>query len=125
MAFRASELFRMVGQTDTLLDEAWTQRKWSTFVLLWLAASVGMALVPALIIFVLLLIPGGLYNAFAPLARLRTIGITFGELLHLAIGLGVIIGLFTLVFTVPVMAFRQVCGDLNKRSTHPIADEAH
>jgi hypothetical protein len=125
MAFRPSELFRMVGQSDALLDEAWTHRKWSTFVLLWLAVSIGMAFLPAVMVLVVLLVPGGLYNGFATLIRLRTIGISIGELWHLAAGLGIIIGLFTLVFTVPVMLFRQVCGDLDQRSAHPIADERH
>jgi len=125
MAFRPMHLFRMVGQTDALLDQAWTHRKWGTFVQLWLAASIGMAVLPSLMVLVVLLVPGVSYNGFAALARWRTIGISLSELWHLAAGLGVIIGLFTLIFTVPVMLLRQVCGDLDQKSEHPIPGETH
>ena len=120
MAFRASELFRMVGQSDALLDEAWTHRRWATFVQLWLAASVGMMLLPAIMVFVVLFMPGLLYNAFAAVIHVRVISISVSDLWHLAAGLGGIIGLFTLLFTVPVMLLRQVCGDLGQRDAQPI-----
>jgi hypothetical protein len=121
VAFRASELFRMVGQSDSLLDEAWTHRRWATFVQLWLAASVGMTLLPAIMVFAVLLIPGLLYNAFAALIHTRMLSISVADLWHLAAGLGGIIGLFTLLFTMPVMLFRQLCGDLGKRDAQSIS----
>jgi hypothetical protein len=120
VAFKASELFRMVGQSDALLDEAWMHRRWATFVQLWLAASVGMMLLPAIMVFVVLLIPGLLYNAFAAVIHKRMLSISVADLWHLAAGMGGIIGLFTLLFTMPVMLFRQLCGDLGKKDAQPI-----
>jgi hypothetical protein len=119
----ALEIFRMVGQSDALLDQAWTQRRWGTFVPLWLAASGGLALLPAVLVFVFLLVPGLLYNAFAAVIHAKALTISLAELWHLAAGLGAIIGLFTLVFTVPVMLFRQVSGDLRPARLAPAEAE--
>ena len=95
-------------------------RRWATFVQLWLAASVGMMLLPAIMVLVVLFIPGLLYNAFAAVIRARMLSISVADLWRLAAGLGGIIGLFTLLFTVPVMFFRQLCGDLAKKDAQPI-----
>jgi hypothetical protein len=119
MPSKTLEIFRMVGQSDALLDQAWMQRRWGTFVPLWLAASVGLALLPAIMVFVLLLVPGLLYNAFAAVSHAKALTISVSDLWHLAAGLGAIIGLFTLVFTVPVMVFRQMLGDLRVAGPAP------
>lgn len=115
MAFKASDLFRTIGQSDTLLDQAWIERRWGTFVPLWLGASVVMTLLPAFLVCVLMLIPGLLYNAFAAVVHAKTLTISLADLWYLAAGLGVIMGLFTVIFTIPVMLFRHVCGDLQPR----------
>jgi len=115
VAFKASDLFRTIGESDSLLDKAWIEHRWGTFVPLWLGASVVMTLLPAFLVCVLMLVPGLLYNGFAALVHAKPLAISVADLSYLAAGLGVIMGLFTVVFTIPVMLFRHVCGDLRPR----------
>jgi hypothetical protein len=50
-------MFRLIGETEDLLINAWRTRKWAAFIRVWLLASVAMVPVTFVMTFILLYIP--------------------------------------------------------------------
>jgi hypothetical protein len=63
-------MFRLVGETEDLLINAWRTRKWATFIRVWLLASVAMVPVTFVMTFILLYIPFLVYNVLISVAAL-------------------------------------------------------
>ena len=110
-------IFRLIPETDDLLQNAWRTRKWATFIRVWLLASVAMVPVTFVMTFILLYIPFLVYNVLISVAALifggtaKGVGPSLGEVFSMAAPLAVMVGLVTLIFTVPVMMLKQLSGE--------------
>jgi hypothetical protein len=112
------KIFRLIPETDDLLQNAWRTRNWPSFIRVWLIASVAMAAATFGIAFILLYIPFLVYNVPVSISALifgstaKLAGPSLGELFStIAAPLAVMVGLATLIFTVPVMALKQLSGE--------------
>jgi uncharacterized BrkB/YihY/UPF0761 family membrane protein len=112
------KMFRLIPETDDLLQNAWRTRNWPSFIRVWLIASVAMVAVTFVMTFILLYIPFLVYNVPVSIAALifggtaKFAGPSLGEIFsNLAAPLSVMIGLVTLIFTVPVMVLKQLSGE--------------
>ena len=112
------KMFRLIPETDDLLQNAWRTRNWPTFIRAWLISSVAMAAVTFVMTFILLYIPFLVYNALVSILALifggtaHLVGPSLGELFStFAVPFVVVVGLVTLIFTVPVMLLKQLSGE--------------
>ena len=112
------KMFRLIGETEDLLINAWRTRKWATFIRVWLLASVAMVPVTFVMTFILLYIPFLVYNALISVAALifggtpTLVGPSLDTVFStLAVPFAVMVGLLTLIFTVPVMMLKQLSGE--------------
>ena len=108
---KAVALFGLIGQADNLLEGSWQSRDWGSFVRTWLASSVGVAVVGFLLPFVMFMIPAMIYDLVALFMKTRTIPISFNETLAFGLRFGGMAGVFFLISAIPMMMFKQVCGD--------------
>ena len=111
-------MFRLIGETEDLLINAWRTRKWATFIRVWLLASVAMVPVTFVMTFILLYIPFLVYNALISVAALivgstpTLVGPSLDALFStVAVPFAVMVGLLTLICTVPVMLLKQLSGE--------------
>jgi hypothetical protein len=104
--------FHLVGQADHLLESAWRERKWGTFVRIWLTTTVGLMVLAFVIPFVFIYFPVFLYNIIPRLLGGKILNISLFDVWVIAGPLAVMAGVFTLIFTVPVMMLKQISGDL-------------
>jgi uncharacterized BrkB/YihY/UPF0761 family membrane protein len=112
------KMFRLIPETDDLLQNAWRTRNWPTFIRVSLIASVAMVAVTFVMTFLFLYIPFLVYNVPVSIAALifggtaKFAGPSLGDIFsNLAAPLSVMIGLVTLIFTVPVMVLKQLSGE--------------
>jgi hypothetical protein len=112
------KMFRLIPETDDLLQNAWRTRNWPTFIRAWLISSVAMAAVTFVMTFILLYIPFLVYNALVSISALifggtaHLVGPSLGELFStFAVPFAVVVGLVTLILTVPVMLLKQLSGE--------------
>jgi uncharacterized BrkB/YihY/UPF0761 family membrane protein len=103
--FKMSEF---IGHADTLLESAWRERKWSAFIRVWLMSSLALLVICFVTPFVF---PGLLYNVVALIFGIKLLPLS--ELWNLAAPFAVMVGAFTLIFTVPVMLLKQLSGEFN------------
>jgi len=83
-------LFQLVGESDDVLKNAWRERNWAVFIRVWLWVSVGLTVfffVAAFILVFLFSIKSGGGDTA----------------LRFAVPFGAMVGLFALIFTLPVM----------------------
>lgn len=104
-------VFGLISQADDVLEGSWQRRAWGTFVRTWLASSVAVAVVGFLLPFVLFMIPALVYDLIALFMKTRTIPISFNETLAFGLRFGGMVGLFFLLSAIPMMIFKEVCGD--------------
>jgi uncharacterized BrkB/YihY/UPF0761 family membrane protein len=111
-------IFRLIPETDELLQNAWRTRKWATFIRVWLLASVAMVPVTFVMTFILLYIPFLVYNVLISVAALifggtpTLVGPSLDVLFStVAVPLAVMVGLLTLILTAPVMMLKQLSGE--------------
>jgi hypothetical protein len=111
------KMFRLIPQTDDLLQNAWRTRNWSSFIRVWLIASVAMVAATFVMAFILLYIPFLVYNVPVSISALifgstaKLAGPSLGEVFSMAAPLAVMVGLVTLIFTAPVMVLKQLSGE--------------
>jgi hypothetical protein len=101
-------MFRLIGETEDLLINAWRTRRWATFIRVWLLASVAMVPVTFVVTFIFLYIPFLVYNGLISVAALifggtpTLVGPSLDVLFStVAVPFAVMVGLLTLIFTVP------------------------
>lgn len=105
-------IFQLVGQADDLLEHSWRQRKWATFIRIWLIATFWLALMSLLSPFIFLYVPVSIDDGVAFVIGWKIFALSFFDLLWtLAMPLAAMVGLSTLIFTVPVMLLKQVSGE--------------
>jgi uncharacterized BrkB/YihY/UPF0761 family membrane protein len=111
------KIFRLIPQTDDLLQNAWRTRNWPSFIRGWLIASVAMVAATFVMTFILLYIPFLVYNVPVSISALifggtaKGVGPSLGEVFSMAAPLAVMVGLVILIFTVPVMVLKQLSGE--------------
>jgi hypothetical protein len=111
------KMFRLIPETDDLLQNAWRTRNWPTFIRVSLIASVAMVAVTFVMTFLFLYIPFLVYNVPVSIAALifggtaKFVGPSLGDIFTFATPLAVMVGLVTLIFTVPVMLLKQLSGE--------------
>ncbi len=101
----------LIGQADDLLEGSWQRRDWGTFVSTWLVSSVGVAAAAFVLPFLMFMLPALIYDLLALFMKTRTIPISFRETLNFGLRFGGMVGVFFLVSTIPIMLFKQICGD--------------
>jgi hypothetical protein len=123
-------MIQLMVETDDLLESSWRTRQWATFIRVWLVTSVTMVVVAFLIPFVFIYTPFFIYNVLVSVGAVifggsaKPSGPSFSELSRtFALPSGVLVGLCSLIFTVPVMMFKQLSGEFKKRESNYIAQE--
>jgi hypothetical protein len=111
------KMFRLIPETDHLLQNAWRTRSWPSFIRVWLIASVAMVAATFVMAFILLYIPFLIYNVPVSISALifggtaKLVGPSLGEVFSMAAPLAVMVGLVVLIFTVPVMVLKKLSGE--------------
>jgi len=109
-------IFRLVGQADDLLEYSWRERKWATFIRIWLIATFWLTLMTLLSPFIFLYAPASIYNGMAFLIGGHILAVSFSDVLWtLAMPIAATVGLSTLIFTVPVMLLKQASGEFTSQ----------
>lgn len=118
-------MIKLMVETDDLLESSWRTRQWATFIRVWLVTSVAMVVVAFLIPFVFIYTPFFIYNVLVSVGAVifggsaKPSGPSFSELSRtFALPSGVLVGLCSLIFTVPVMMFKQLSGEFKKRESN-------
>jgi uncharacterized BrkB/YihY/UPF0761 family membrane protein len=111
------KMFRLIPETDDLLENAWRTRNWPTFIRTWLVSSVAMVVVTFVMTFIMLYVPFLVYNVVVSIVAAlfgggaHLVGPSLGEVFSTLAALSaVMVGLVTLIFTVPVMLLKQLSG---------------
>jgi hypothetical protein len=109
-------MFQLIGEADDLLENSWQQRNWPTFMRVWLLGSLWLTVTAFLMPFIFVYLPGSLWNAVAAVIGAKTFVLLFYDLFwNLALPFCAMVGLFTLIFTAPVMLLKQISGDFKAR----------
>jgi len=109
-------MFQLVVQADDLLEYSWRERRWATFIRIWLMATFWLALMSLLSPFIFLYVPVSIYNGVAFVIGGKILAVSFSDMLWtLAMPLAAMVGLFTLIFTVPVMLLKQASGEFTTK----------
>ena len=118
-------MIQLMVETDDLLESSWRTRQWATFIRVWLVTSVAMVVVASLIPFIFIYIPFFIYNVLVSVGAVifggsaKLSGPSFSELSRtFALPSGVLVGLCSLIFTAPVMMFKQLSGESKKRESN-------
>jgi hypothetical protein len=118
-------MIQLMVETDDVLESSWRTRQWVTFIRVWLVTSVAMVVVAFLIPFVFIYIPFFIYNVLVSVGAVifggsgKPSGPSFSEISWtFALPFGVMAGLCTLIFTVPVMMLKQLSGEFKKRESN-------
>lgn len=105
--------FSLIGQADDVLEGSWRRHDWSAFVRVWLVSSVAVTVVGFLLPFIFFMLPALLYDLLALFMKTRTIPISLKETTNFGLSFGGMVGATFLVSAIPIMLFKQVCGDWN------------
>jgi hypothetical protein len=114
-------MLRTLVETDDLLINSWLSRKWATFIRVWFVSSIAVTVIAFLLPFIFIYVPFFIYNVVVSVMALifggppKLLATTFSDIFNLALPFGVLGGLFTLVFTVPVMLLKQLSGEFKER----------
>jgi hypothetical protein len=115
-------MFQLIGDADDLLERSWRERNWGIFIRVWLMATFWVAVLAFLLPFIFGYIPAFLYNVVASVVAViaggaaKLVGLSFSEVLRtMAVPFCAMVGLFTLIFTVPVMLLKQLSDEFNAR----------
>src|SRR5438552_16711530 len=104
-------MFSLVGRTDDLLESSWRARSWAAFIRVWFTASVGMMALGFVAPFVLFYLPASIWNIVASVIGLKLLSYPISHAWDLGAPFGAMIGLFTLILTVPMMMLKEVSGE--------------
>ena len=107
------KMFELVGHTDTLLEGAWREHKWGTFIRVWLMTSVALLIVSFVAPFVFFYLPALVYNLFASIIGEKLLAVSISDIWYLAAPFAAMVAAVTLIFTVPVMLLKQLSGEFH------------
>ena len=107
------KMFELVGHADALLEGAWRERKWGTFIRLWLMTSVALLILSFAAPFVVFYLPALVYNVVAWVIGKTLLNVSISDIWYLAAPFAAMVGLVTLIFTVPVMLLKQLSGEFH------------
>lgn len=110
---KVAAVFGLIGQADNLLESSWQRRDWGSFVRTWLVSTVAVALIAFVLPFLMFMLPALLYDLVALFMKTRTIPISFQETLNFGLRFGGMVGIFFLLSLIPILLFKQICGDWN------------
>lgn len=110
----------LLQQADDLVESAWRERKWPSFAIWCLAATVGIMIV----LFAAIIVGGAIYleasrlywvvkQTFDPAAGaafFSSVSSQYGSLLNFALGFAAITGIFAVVSAVPAMVVKSRSG---------------
>jgi len=107
------KMFELVGHADALLEGAWRERKWGTFIRLWLMTSVALLILSFVAPFVFFYLPALVYNVVFWILGKTLLNVSISDIWYLAAPFAAMVGLVTLIFTVPVMLLKQLSGEFH------------
>ena len=107
------KMFELVGHADALLEGAWRERKWGTFIRLWLMTSVALLILSFAAPFVVFYLPALVYNVVVWVLGKTLLNVSISDIWYLAAPFAAMVGLVTLIFTVPVMLHQQLSGEFH------------
>jgi len=107
------KMFELVGHADALLEGAWRERKWGTFIRLWLMTSVALLILSFAAPFVVFYLPALVYNVVVWVLGKTLLNVSISDIWYLAAPFAAMVGLVTLIFTVPVMLLKQLSGEFH------------
>lgn len=116
------QIIGLIDKADTLLETSWQKRNWTTFIKTWLMASLGMAVFALVTPPIVLIAAGIIYTIIAVVLGAFGANVKFLTFDYSIIGFSVafstMMGLLTLIFTVPAMLIKEVSGDFktNRRT---------
>ena len=107
------KMFEFVGHADALIEGAWRERKWGAFIRLWLMTSVALLVLSFVAPFVFFYLPALVYNLFASIIGEKLLAVSISDIWYLAAPFAAMVGVVTLIFTVPVMLLKQLSGEFH------------
>ena len=107
------KMFELVGHADALLEGAWREHKWGTFIRVWLMTSVALLIVSFVAPFVFFYLPALVYNLFASIIGEKLLAVSISDIWYLAAPFAAMVAAVTLIFTVPVMLLKQLSGEFH------------
>ena len=107
------KMFELVGHADALLEGAWREHKWGTFIRVWLMTSVALLILSFVAPFVFFYLPSLVYNLFASIIGEKLLAVSISDIWYLAAPFAAMVGAVTLIFTVPVMLLKQLSGEFH------------
>jgi hypothetical protein len=107
------KMFELVGHADTLLEGAWRERRWGTFIRVWLMTSVALLILSFVAPFVFFYLPALVYNLFAFIIGEKPLAVSISDIWYLAAPFAAMVAAVTLIFTVPVMLLKQLSGEFH------------
>ena len=103
-------LFQLISETDDLLERSFHEGRWRTFIRTWLSCTV--AIIVACFVTTFLAIPAVLViNAIAFVFGGHGINWSFYDLWNFAWPFSSIVGLLSLIFTIPAMLLKKFSGE--------------
>ncbi len=103
--------FGLIGQADDLLEGSWRRQDWGSFVRAWLLSSAGVAVVGFVLPFVFFMLPAVLFDIVAVFMKTKTLPISWSDTAMFGLRFGGMVGAFFLVTAIPILLFKQFCGD--------------
>jgi hypothetical protein len=109
-----------VGRVDEMVENAWRNRAWSSFVVLWIACSVAITILAFLIVYIpsILYLEGSRIYYYMKLGQDMISGmplsnymsLQYSALWNFAIKFGEVSGLMALITLIPTMIIKQLSG---------------
>jgi hypothetical protein len=104
-------VFQLIPYTEDTLQTCWHERRWGTFVKVWLAVTVAMAVLVFVVPF--LVVPAVLViNVVAYVFGSKGITLSIYNLWNFALPFSAMVGLVALSLTVPVMVLKELSGEM-------------
>lgn len=104
-------LFGLIGQADTQLEQSWQHQNWGSFARVWLISSVVIALIAFVLPFIFFMLPSMIYDLATTFTHTKIIRVSFPETLDFALRFGGVVGGVFFLTAIPIMLFKQICGD--------------
>lgn len=108
---RIGSVFGLIGQADNLLEDTWQRRNWGGFARTWFTSAIVVAIAAFLMPFIFFMLPSLIYDLVAIFIKTRSIPVSFRDTFDFGLRFGGMVGAFFLVSAIPLMLFRQICGD--------------
>lgn len=106
-----TRLFGLIGEADTVLEQSWQRHSWGGFVRTWLISSVALALIAFVLPFVFFTLPSIVYGVISTFMHTKGSSISLSETFEFALRFAGIVGGVFFLSAIPIMMFKQMCGD--------------